>query len=704
MKDRLVEGLRLLYFLRFQILSVLLLIALPWVAMHREAVAMLGGLIVIEDLFALMAVVGVALLTAWTVMATTVLTWAYSPYQLDLRGALMPRWLLRWRLPAFALVAVPLVATVVRLSPLSALAKTLALVAGALAALSILAIASLIRRFVVPPEAQAEVLDLFFGHSGWIPASVRQADPGMRLRAAQPAVWVIGVVRRVFAWLGPGYVDANTGRIRSGHVAALVFFAVVLGVYAAGYYYLMPSRQPVVRPTALAYVLVLILLTTWALTALAFVLDRLRVPVLLFVIVGAAAIYELGDSDHYFLISPATRATTPTPVADVLDGAARDDVVVVAAAGGGIQAAAWTATVLTGLERELGPDFARAIRVISGVSGGAVGAMYFADRYTREGPPAAASLAGIVEAASASSLDAVAWGVAYPDLLRIVWPLPTVWKKLDRAWALEQSWRKQLSNPDATLLDWGDGVCEGWRPGVIFNATMAEQGKRLLLTSIDVPDALKAERFFGYYPDADVRVVRAARLAATFPYVTPGARADWTRRAARRDPARALPGDHVNDGGYYDNFGVASLLDWLTAAGRAARPAPLRVLMVEIAASPYTTGTPPSPVKGSSGWISATLGPAITLLNARNATQSARNDFEVAQLKELWQRRGLALETVRFAPTQTGPLSWHLTAGQRADVAAAWQYALRTEDMQRARDWWSARRPAGPGPRPRPAC
>jgi hypothetical protein len=54
--------------------------------------------------------------------------------------------------------------------------------------------------------------------------------------------------------------------------------------------------------------------------------------------------------------------------------------VVVAASGGGITASLWTARVLTALQGEVGTDFTRSIRLISSVSGGSVGTMYFLDR------------------------------------------------------------------------------------------------------------------------------------------------------------------------------------------------------------------------------------------------------------------------------------------------------------------------------------
>src|SRR5439155_14785155 len=58
--------------------------------------------------------------------------------------------------------------------------------------------------------------------------------------------------------------------------------------------------------------------------------------------------------------------------------------VIVCASGGGAPAAAWTAKVLTGLQQEMGPEFIRSIRLISSVSGGALGSLYYVASYSRD--------------------------------------------------------------------------------------------------------------------------------------------------------------------------------------------------------------------------------------------------------------------------------------------------------------------------------
>src|SRR5262249_10638790 len=142
----------------------------------------------------------------------------------------------------------------------------------------------------------------------------------------------------------------------------------------------------------------------------------------------------------------------------------------VAASGGGIRAAGWTAQVLTGLQRE-DPRFAPSLRLISAVSGGSVGTMYYVGAFPGPAGPPPASRDQIVDLSRRSSLNDVAWGFAYPDLWRTFTPfVPT--SATDRAWALEQAWGREWPHRGETLRDWRDATAAGRRPAIAFNATL----------------------------------------------------------------------------------------------------------------------------------------------------------------------------------------------------------------------------------------
>jgi hypothetical protein len=147
-------------------------------------------------------------------------------------------------------------------------------------------------------------------------------------------------------------------------------------------------------------------------------------------------------SDHFYRTYSGANGYSARPGA-ILNVDPGRPAIVVAANGGGIQAAAWTARVLTGLDRALRPEFgdtyAESIRLISSVSGGGVGAMHFAAKYAN-GRVDPRELDLIVKQADASSLDEVAWGAAFPDFWRAFVPLPFRAAQFDRGEALESAW------------------------------------------------------------------------------------------------------------------------------------------------------------------------------------------------------------------------------------------------------------------------
>jgi hypothetical protein len=500
-----------------------------------------------------------------------------------------------------------------------------------------------------------------------------------------------------------GYFDAETGRVRAGQRLASVLFLSTLGVYLLGYVTTGPTGLGI---PALAYLLVLLILLGWALPGLSFFLDRYRVPTLLPLVLFSYLTHWASTSDHIVRLEtgPTQIAAAPTPalaqeareanqlrfdlprsqkpaaiapvepLPDLAEpvGPFPPPVVLVAASGGGITASLWTTRVLTGLQQEVGEEFTRSIRLVSAVSGGSVGTLFFLDRFDRRGCPPAADLDGIVAAAGSSSLEAVGWGIVYPDLFRAFFGLVPFDPARDRGWALEQAWRRHLRHPEASLVDWQTDVAEGWRPAAVFNATVAETGEQFLFTPLDWPKSPRVRptrSFLRTFPRHDLEVVTAARLSATFPWVSPLARPV----APDANPA-PIPSFHLGDGGYFDNFGVDTLVDWLRALG----PAELEqlrsrdVVIVLIRAFPQPAGETELAANENSGWIYAAAGPVMTLLRARGTTQSVRGSAEVELILEKLQAQHINANVVVFELGRRGPLSWKLTPEERAEILNGW--------------------------------
>jgi len=515
------------------------------------------------------------------------------------------------------------------------------------------------------------------------------------------------------------------------HLRMTLTAAGLIAVFLLGAVPWKPGAVPV---PALFFVVFLILVYGYVMAALAFFLDRYRVPLLLFVLWATVLLSSLQDSRHYYqlfdlngqqnqvlevasekegLVPAVAQKKISAPQAQQFNselfqalerrlGDQQGEKVLVAFAvtGGGIQAAGWTAQVLTGLyeDERFGPEFIRATGLISSVSGGTVGSMFFLDRLdTLEGNPSKKARAGIAakirESAMGNSLPDVAWSLAYQDSFRLFglnWLVSK--QKGGRGWALEESFRLRLANKETGMRkDWLAAVRRGELPLPVFNSTLVESGDRLLISPFVHPEADRAQSMAQIYPDRDLNIATAARLSATFPFVSP--------LASPIDKAgeRVGPGWHVADGGYFDTYGMFTLVEWLNTIvlPNAESLALKKVLIVQINAFP------PSKPKneGLGAWQAAVLGPVRALVNVRVSTQEARNQTELCLLKDSWSGKGVEIcnfdlrfkvdpEKAKIDPQPDPPYSWKLSKPEKLRIGEAWQYWRTSDQSKELLDAW----------------
>ena len=503
-------------------------------------------------------------------------------------------------------------------------------------------------------------------------------------------------------------------RLAPGHAQMIAAMAGVLAVYVLCYLSVKAFGVRAVRATEtppLLLVLLLLLLLTVFLQGAAFALDRYWIPASLATALFSFALYQFLRTDHLFSlgwtkgaggVNPALGAP-PSPVVPLSDVAAKwrlpllagkeghpqRTLVAVTASGGGIQAAAWTTRVLVGLHELYGDDFARSICLLSAVSGGSVGAMYYLDAWQCCGPPLPDKAwqyppqsdlppaGSICDRAMASSLEATVWGLVFPDLLRILLP-PLVSKSDDRGARIEEAWRAHMIRPDIRMTDWITPIAEGSMPVPVFNATLVETGQRFLACPVlgppsAGPPTAQSRQLFELYPDAAPLVSTMVRLSATFPFVSP------ISRPERYPNARWPLSDayHFADGGYVDNEGMVTVIHWLYALTDSKYLATRtfdRILLIRL--MPF----PSSNLAGANldrGWFYATLGPIDAITNVRTASQLERNELAVRLFTDAAQQRGVPVRSVvlRFDAPGAGqpPLSWMLTDLQKAAVDQAWR-------------------------------
>lgn len=532
-----------------------------------------------------------------------------------------------------------------------------------------------------------------------------------------------------------GYID-RTGNLANAHFNAFAFFLTLL----LAYFFIFKVYQPRYVRTqgeaaALLYVILLISIATLFLGSLTFYFDYYRVSILFFWLIITVLMYWWFKVEHFFQLKEddlknknnnsqlkdfktvinkrleKLKIYLETDCQKNLTEEQERTLVVVCASGGGIQAAGWTTQVLTSLQGDdlLGKSFTKAIGLISSVSGGSVGSMYYLDRFNHRGYPSDEELEQIFDSATADSLDAVGWGLAYPDLWRIIaLPiLPSIFTPQidDRGIALQTNWQGEMAQPDKpkTLANWRTQILDGDLPIPVFNATLVEDGFRLLITPMTFgkSDEKKYFDFNSLYADYDIDLVTAARLSATFPYVSPICRSD-------RD---IQPNYHVTDGGYFDNSGFVTAVEWLNEL--LPKINIRRVLVLQINPFPQSDAT--TLTKENQGLFMATLGPLLTLFKVRNPILNARNLTEVELLQQKWREINQTCQEqeidIQYRPiffpspaefpsqeealkfySQEGeyqpPLSWKLTQKEKDGIKEGWNTIKETPQIQDLKTLW----------------
>jgi hypothetical protein len=483
---------------------------------------------------------------------------------------------------------------------------------------------------------------------------------GLQAWSRQPRL-LIAFFRWLGGWAGPGYVDG--GAVLPGHGTATLCVAIFGALF-------LLFAFDLVHPATLVSLLNAVLLWTFVLAGASFLFDGFRFP---FLIALAALLWltaQFARSDQYFATHQAA-GVAPLAPRDVLEAGRRHDpdrAVVVCAAGGGIQMGAWVTRVLAGLEEVTQGAFSPRVRLVSSVSGGSYGTLYYTASFEdgRLRHPEA-----VVASARVSSLDRMAFGFVYRDAVRIFLPL-LVPRLSGRGREAEASWsdrgaRPAATPPDTLLAAWREDARAGRRPAHVFNSVVAETGERFVFSTVDLGEAGRQGRrdLVSSYPGRDVAPVTAARLSAAFPYVGAAARID-------AEVPLAL---HLVDGGYYDNGGVASAVDFLLAATQDGSPVET-VLLVEVSGHgpPAASASGGGEVAPARGWFYQAFAPLQALLRMRATAQRSRNEVDLSMLRDVLRSRGVALERETFAfPFPGEPLSWHLTAAEQARIEEAWR-------------------------------
>jgi hypothetical protein len=240
--------------------------------------------------------------------------------------------------------------------------------------------------------------------------------------------------------------------------------------------------------------------------------------------------------------------------------------------------------MLERIEESLGTEtFSRHLFAISGVSGGSLGAAFYASAARGK----SGSGRGASKRLEHDFLGPAVAAMAFADGPSLV--LPDI-GRFDRGYALERSW--EAASRSGGDLDLSSGFLElfsppshqggAWHPALLLNSTHQQTGRRLIaspfksdqrifLDSWDLWDLLKT----------DVPASAAVHNSARFTYVSPAGRLVASNADASL-PRRRF--GFVLDGGYFENYGAVTALQLIRHIVRT--PIAVRPVIVLISSDP----------------------------------------------------------------------------------------------------------------------
>ena len=356
--------------------------------------------------------------------------------------------------------------------------------------------------------------------------------------------------------------------------------------------------------------------------------------------------------------------------------------------GGGLKSAAWSTLVLQKADSITGGRFLDHTVLISGASGGMIGASYYRELVLRQklGEDLEPLSRQHIYSVSQDLLNPIAFTIVTNDLF-LPWASFKVgghrYKK-DRGYIFEKALNENTGGLlNKSIADYVAPEREALVPLVFLTPSIVNDGRRLVISSqpvaymmvepagIEVPefiqvDAVDFGRLFSPHGAANLRFTTALRMNATYPYVLPNVTLPST------------PVLEVLDAGFRDNFGLKSatrfvsvFMDWI----KENTDGVVFVIVRAFDRERTVAG------KGNQGIVETIFNP-LEIAFKVISLQDFEHDNELAFLySELGKER---FDIVRFTykPSRflkDSPISFYLTERERIDILNG----INTEENKR---------------------
>ncbi len=351
----------------------------------------------------------------------------------------------------------------------------------------------------------------------------------------------------------------------------------------------------------------------------------------------------------------------------------RPKLVIIACSGGGLRSTTWTYQVLQALDAESNGDFFKHSRLITGSSGGMIGAAYYRELYHQDIIDSSYERFSRQnsEALSKDLLNSVSFTIAtsdlFPRLQSFEYEGLTYTK--DRAFMFEQNLNQNTNG----VLDKGLGeyylpVANGQLPMMILAPSIVNDGRRLLISSqpicyltdnsleTDVYENVEFSRLFKHQGANNLRFTSALRMNATFPYVFPMV------------TLPSEPSIEVMDAGIRDNYGIKDAVAYVHTFENWIKQNTSGVILVQIRDRAKASQEEYNP---SGSLLKRVFKPFSNLYGNVFKTQDYTNE----QLLKTYQNAcSVPFDIYSFdlinSDDEDISMSWHLTQSEKKKILA----------------------------------
>jgi hypothetical protein len=368
--------------------------------------------------------------------------------------------------------------------------------------------------------------------------------------------------------------------------------------------------------------------------------------------------------------------------------------VFVATSGGGQRAALWTVRVLQEAEKVSSNQFFKHTQMVTGASGGVVGAAFFRELYLRKEEEKLDLFdAKYLDQISADNLNPIIFTLLVNDLLIRNQSFEYNNRKYlkDRGYAFENQFNINTKGIlEKNIGDYKIPEFESLIPMLPVTPLITNDGRKLYISPYPMSymgislersegneeksQGIDFQRFFAHHGANQLRFISALRMGATFPFITPNIQLPST------------PGMETMDSGLSDNFGVQDALRFMYVFQDWIKENTSGVVLVSIRDSEKFSEIqqkqPPTlleklftPIKNIYiNWDNVQTLNNEVLYNRMKETAPfpiERIEFEYSTLQYL-KEMGLADQEGVFNPNQQeilrASLNWRLTAREKKSI------------------------------------